>query len=1219
MASTHLTIWQWNCRGFRKKKAHLQLLVQETQLPNCQTPPDVIALQETMASVSLPGYIAFQQFTDSHNQEAPSTGTLVHKSLTAKQHDLEFSDIPHTVVEILPRKRSHQSVFILNVYCAPRARADDFNLLFQKTTSLSRGAQLLILGDFNARHPDWGYLQANKRGKKLWQLGQDLRLTLLNDLQQSPTRIGNSVCRDTSPDLTYCKNIAQARWENTCQLAGSDHYIIAIQVQTSAGKRVHNALAQITEWPKFRDIRESEAPERITNLKEWTASLNDHVRRTTRESKAAEETPATDSRLLHMWDAHASLLRRWQKQRYNKKLRRRIQALSEEIERHSTYLARQQWGQLCSGLNGQLGNKKTWHLLRHLLDPDDSKTAARHRLKRLVHQHPGSDEDLLIELADKYINQAHQPATPLPPYEGKPNPTLDADITEAEVYAAILKLRTTSAPGPDGVSNKTIRNLDARSVTALTEYFNDCWHAGNIPEEWKHAKIVFIPKPGKKADLSNLRPISLTSCLGKLFEHVVLARLETLAEEQDLFPPTMLGFRAHLSTQDALVQIYHDLLKDPVRAGTRAMLGIDLRKAFDNVTHEAIAQHLASTNPGERIYNYVCSFLQGRTVELSLIDSNATKRLALSNKGTPQGAVLSPFLFNLVMSQLPQLLDCIPNIRHTLYADDVTVWTTTGSDGQIEEALQRAVDTVAGYVACAGLECSVEKSELLLLRPPDYRKVKHPPLPTITLRMAGSEIPIVQHMRVLGLHVQAGRGNTVALERLAVTVTQTARLLGRISARKHGMKEKELLQLLNAFVTTRITYALPYLRLLQAEKEKVDRLIRTVHKIALGLSRTTSTMHLLSLGIHNTIDELIEAHRTAQIERLRGSKTGRWILQRIGIPSSPSGQDLISLPPLLRQRFIVQPLPKNMLAGIHDGRRSARARNLHNTYGTNTKVAHVDAASYPTPKQAFAINVSSKRTPVDIEPTTRCAGSIRTQDPTEAEEAAIALAAMAGFETIISDSKSAIIRFARGTVSPTTARILRPLPRAARNASGDTTASSTDDDDPRLIQLIWVPAHAGNPGNEAAHRQARGLVCRAVGQTSDHDIEATEALITFHDITQYYKLSRQTRPTPQLNKAQQITWRRLQTNSFPSPYIYRHIYPALFTSTCTLCKTQTATLDHIIWGCSKDPPPPNLLGQSPSSEAWERILTTTSLDTQLRAIKRADEVATRHGLTALAT
>ncbi|KAH8008713.1 hypothetical protein HPB51_003360 [Rhipicephalus microplus] len=191
--------------------------------------------------------------------------------------------------------------------------------------------------DFNARHPDWGNLQANKRGKKQWQLSQDLCLTLLNHLQQSSTRIGKSVLKDTPLDLAYYKNSAQARWENTCQLAGSDHYIISIQ--------------------------------------------------------------------------------------------------------------------LCNGINGQLGNKKTWHLLLHLLDPDDSKTAARHILKRLVDQHPGSDEDLLTDLADIYINQADQPATPLPPYEGKRNPTLDADITEAEVDTVILKLRATSAPSLDGISN----------------------------------------------------------------------------------------------------------------------------------------------------------------------------------------------------------------------------------------------------------------------------------------------------------------------------------------------------------------------------------------------------------------------------------------------------------------------------------------------------------------------------------------------------------------------------------------------------------------------------------------------------------------------------------------------------------------------------------------------------------------------------------------------
>lgn len=107
------------------------------------------------------------------------------------------------------------------------------------------------------------------------------------------------------------------------------------------------------------------------------------------------------------------------------------------------------------------------------------------------------------------------------------------------------------------------------------------------------------------------------------------------------------------------------------------------------------------------------------------------------------------------------------------------------------------------------------------------------------------------------------------------------------------MREKELVQLIHAFVISRITYVLPYLRLLRTEKDRVERLIRKVYKLTLGLAPTTSTTHLLSLGLHNTLDELIEAHRTAQIQRLRGSKTGRWILDRIGLTASPSGQDPI--------------------------------------------------------------------------------------------------------------------------------------------------------------------------------------------------------------------------------------------------------------------------------------------------------------------------------------
>lgn len=54
-ANRTVKIWQWNCRGFKRKRPELQLLVQTLEFP-----PDVIALREAGTNVKLPGYKAFQ-------------------------------------------------------------------------------------------------------------------------------------------------------------------------------------------------------------------------------------------------------------------------------------------------------------------------------------------------------------------------------------------------------------------------------------------------------------------------------------------------------------------------------------------------------------------------------------------------------------------------------------------------------------------------------------------------------------------------------------------------------------------------------------------------------------------------------------------------------------------------------------------------------------------------------------------------------------------------------------------------------------------------------------------------------------------------------------------------------------------------------------------------------------------------------------------------------
>lgn len=60
----------------------------------------------------------------------------------------------------------------------------------------------------------------------------------------------------------------------------------------------------------------------------------------------------------------------------------------------------------------------------------------------------------------------------LPHYKEEENEALDADITEAEVRGALQNVGPASAPGPDAVTNKMLRNLYDKSAAKLTEYYN---------------------------------------------------------------------------------------------------------------------------------------------------------------------------------------------------------------------------------------------------------------------------------------------------------------------------------------------------------------------------------------------------------------------------------------------------------------------------------------------------------------------------------------------------------------------------------------------------------------------------------------------------------------------------------------------------------------------------------------------------------------------------
>lgn len=80
-----------------------------------------------------------------------------------------------------------------------------------------------------------------------------------------------------------------------------------------------------------------------------------------------------------------------------------------------------------------------------------------------------------------------------------------------------------------------------------------------------------------------------------------------------------------------------------------------------------------------------------------------SEEVELRTPGTQQGSVISPPLFNLAMIGLSRMLSQVKGISHTIYADDIAIWCTGGSDGQVQSALQEAIDVTEGYLRPSGL------------------------------------------------------------------------------------------------------------------------------------------------------------------------------------------------------------------------------------------------------------------------------------------------------------------------------------------------------------------------------------------------------------------------------------------------------------------------------------------------------------------------------------
>ena len=286
-------------------------------------------------------------------------------------------------------------------------------------------------------------------------------------------------------------------------------------------------------------------------------------------------------------------------------------------------------------------------------------------------------------------------------------------VTETEVTTELAEMKVNKAPGIDGIPNWIFKKHARTLAPSITALFNCSLRTMKVPMLFKVANVTPVPKI-ENPTLNDYRPISLTASLSKILERLVMRRwiLPSISPSLDplqfaFIPGVGKGTACALSLQQNIVLKYLDGTPGIVR-----MLQIDLRKAFDKATHSVILDRLEQLKVPAGAQRWIWSFLVGRQQRVKY--KNLVSDWIPVPSGVPQGSVLGPLLFALVVSTLKPIS---ANTTLIKYADDLTYLHCIRSHN--EDMMQKEMDSLEKWSREVNLPVNFNKTYVM-----DYTNMK---------------------------------------------------------------------------------------------------------------------------------------------------------------------------------------------------------------------------------------------------------------------------------------------------------------------------------------------------------------------------------------------------------------------------------------------------------------------------------------------------------------
>ena len=245
----------------------------------------------------------------------------------------------------------------------------------------------------------------------------------------------------------------------------------------------------------------------------------------------------------------------------------------------------------------------------------------------------------------------------------------DINFTLQKVYNLLRLIKPGKACGPDKIHGKIFKNCAKTLCGPLSVMYNLSFKTAMIPEEWKLSHVVPIFKKGNKNDVSNYRPISLTSLVMKNFEKCV--RDELMIKCYPKINPLQHGFLPAKSCNTQLIEFTDSLHGNLDMGICTDIVYFDFSKAFDSVSHDRILYKLKHEFEVDGILlKFIKSYLEDRKQKVVIEGCFSSTKDVLS--GVPQGSILGPLFFVLFINDIFNCVSDGTNIL--LYADDTKIW-----------------------------------------------------------------------------------------------------------------------------------------------------------------------------------------------------------------------------------------------------------------------------------------------------------------------------------------------------------------------------------------------------------------------------------------------------------------------------------------------------------------------------------------------------------------